>query len=102
MDYKKRIKYQRITLPAVTAAGNTVETPAGTNTDIDYKHVTGVVCTITGDENGLQNSVFNRFTIDQQAVFSEPETYEAKLLMSVFNTNVSPYEKYYRLQDSMG
>lgn len=93
----RRVKYQAMQLPAVAAAGNTVELPGG-KTDINYKHVTGFAIGIVGDTTGINQSTLEKFTVDGYEVF--PEDYPASGLMS--SADVPPDERYFSHKDKEG
>jgi hypothetical protein len=99
-DYKRRIKYQRISLPAIAAASGTSEIE--TATDKQYRYVTGIafeaVVKAGGDANkAIQNSMFTRFDIDQQEIFPK-EGFEVKFVTT--GLEVSPNDRFYNCKEN--
>lgn len=100
-EYRKRVQYQLIGTAAIAAAGNAAVLANAAQTDEEYDYVTGVVCSIKGDESGIQNSVFNTFRINENTVFSK-DAFEAKLIGTTRNTDVKPNDKFYAFEDGDG
>lgn len=99
-DYRQRVTYQRIGTGAIASAAATLEITTA-QTDQLYKYVTGVAVSVEGDENALQNSVFNKFQIDGNNVFSK-DPFEAKFISITKDTDVAPNAKFYDFVDGDG
>jgi hypothetical protein len=99
MDYRQRIKYQRIAALTIPSAGAQA-TANAVRTDELYEYITGIAVTITGDENGFNNSTFQLFQIDNYEIF--PPGYDVKLLKITNNSLVSPNNRFYQFVDAEG
>lgn len=96
LDYRQRVKYQRIV--QLSMAG-TLDTVSGNqNTDINYKYVTGILVSTTVTAR-LANAVLSGsgLQINGEEVF--PANFELKRIATHDDADVPPNEMFYELVD---